>query len=141
MDFLNNMNQFIAAAQIPFKHIGENGEGELYVYSRKKGSSEKDVLKAYLHLDMENLGIVDVYVTLSDKKNVSTNFCVEDVAILDFLEANMDLLTKKLQEDGYNVSTSVSNLEDNEGFDYKKEVIMPQLPVNEIKRFRFDVKA
>ena len=141
MEFLNSMNQFMAAVQVPIKNIGEHGEGELYVYRRNKQKcGEDDTVKAFLHLDMEHLGALDIYVTLKGS-SVATNFKVEDESVLDFLEANMEQLTKKLSEDGYNVSVSVSEKEDGAGFDFEKEVIAPVLPVNDVRRFRFDMKA
>ena len=141
MEFLNSMNQFMAAVQVPIKNIGEHGEGELYVYRRNKQKcGEDDTVKAFLHLDMEHLGALDIYVTLKGS-SVATNFKVEDESVLDFLEANMEQLTKKLSEDGYNVSVSVSEKEDGAGFDFEKEVIAPALPVNDVRRFRFDMKA
>ena len=141
MEFLNSMNLFMAAVQVPIKNIGEHGEGELYVYRRNKQKcGEDDTVKAFLHLDMEHLGALDIYVTLKGS-SVATNFRVEDESVLDFLEANMEQLTKKLSEDGYNVSVSVSEKEDGAGFDFEKEVIAPALPVNDVRRFRFDMKA
>lgn len=141
MEFLNSMNQFMAAVQVPIKNIGEHGEGELYVYRRNKQKcGEDDTVKAFLHLDMEHLGALDIYVTLKGS-SVATNFRVEDESVLDFLEANMEQLTKKLSEDGYNVSVSVSEKEDGADFDFEKEVIAPALPVNDVRRFRFDMKA
>lgn len=141
MEFLNSMNQFMAAVQVPIKNIGEHGEGELYVYRRNKQKcGEDDTVKAFLHLDMEHLGALDIYVTLKGS-SVATNFKVEDESVLDFLETNMEQLTKKLSEDGYNVSVSVSEKEDGAGFDFEKEVIAPALPVSDVRRFRFDMKA
>lgn len=140
MEFLNNMNQFMAAVQIPLRHIGEHGEGELYVYSKKRAKQEDDTVKAFLHLDMEHLGALDIYVTLKGS-NVTTNFKVEDESVLEFLESNMGLLTKQLNDDGYNVAVNVSEGDDGGGFDFVKEVLAPELPVSEVKRFRFDVKA
>lgn len=141
MEFLNSMNQFMAAVQVPIKNIGEHGEGELYVYRRNKQKcGEDDTVKAFLHLDMEHLGALDIYVTLKGS-SVATNFRVEDESVLDFLEANMEQLTKKLSDDGYNVSVSVSEKEDGAGFDFEKEVIAPVLPVSDVRRFRFDMKA
>ena len=72
---------------------------------------------------------------------MSTNFKVEDENVLDFLEANMEQLTKKLNDDGYNVSVNISEKEDGAGFDFTREVLAPALPVNDVKRFRFDMKA
>lgn len=141
MEFLNSMNQFMAAVQVPIKNIGEHGEGELYVYRRNKQKcGEDDTVKAFLHLDMEHLGALDIYVTLKGS-SVATNFKVEDESVLDFLEANMEQLTKKLGEDRYNVSASVSRTDDGAGFDFEKEVIAPVLPVSDVRRFRFDMKA
>ena len=141
MEFLNSMNQFMAAVQVPIKNIGEHGEGELYVYRRNKQKcGEDDTVKAFLHLDMEHLGALDIYVTLKGS-SVATNFKVEDEGVLDFLEANMEQLTKKLGEDGYNVSASVSKTDDGAGFNFEKEVIAPVLPVSDVRRFRFDMKA
>ena len=141
MEFLNSMNQFMAAVQVPIKNIGEHGEGELYVYRRNKQKcGEDDTVKAFLHLDMEHLGALDIYVTLKGS-GVATNFKVEDESVLDFLETNMEQLTKKLAEDGYNVTASISKTDDSAGFDFEKEVIAPVLPVSDVRRFRFDMKA
>lgn len=141
MEFLNSMNQFMAAVQVPIKNIGEHGEGELYVYRRNKQKcGENDTVKAFLHLDMEHLGALDIYVTLKGS-SVATNFKVEDESVLDFLETNMEQLTKKLAEDGYNVTASISKTDDSAGFDFEKEVIAPVLPVSDVRRFRFDMKA
>lgn len=141
MEFLNSMNQFMAAVQVPIKNIGEHGEGELYVYRRNKQKcGEDDTVKAFLHLDMEHLGALDIYVTLKGS-SVATNFKVEDESVIDFLEANMEQLTKKLAEDGYNVNASISKTDDGAGFDFEKEVIAPVLPVSDVRRFRFDMKA
>ena len=141
MEFLNSMNQFMVAVQVPIKNIGEHGEGELYVYRRNKQKcGEDDTVKAFLHLDMEHLGALDIYVTLKGS-SVATNFKVEDESVLDFLETNMEQLTKKLAEDGYNVTASISKTDDSAGFDFEKEVIAPVLPVSDVRRFRFDMKA
>ena len=141
MEFLNSMNQFMAAVQVPIKNIGEHGEGELYVYRRNKQKcGEDDTVKAFLHLDMEHLGALDIYLTLKGS-SVATNFKVEDESVLDFLEANMEQLTKKLGEDGYNVTASISRTDDGAGFNFEREVIAPVLPVSDVRRFRFDMKA
>ena len=141
MEFLNSMNQFMAAVQVPIKNIGEHGDGELYVYRRNKQKcGEDDTVMAFLHLDMEHRGALDIYVTLKGS-SVATNFKVEDESVLDFLETNMEQLTKKLAEDGYNVTASISKTDDGVGFDFEKEVIAPVLPVSDVRRFRFDMKA
>ena len=49
---------------------------------------------------MKHLGPLDVYVALQDTK-VCTKFYVQDDTILDYLEANMDVLTERLRKRGY----------------------------------------
>lgn len=102
VDFLQQINQTYAYIQLPL-HLrqGEHKTGELFVYTNKKNLARKDgQVSALLHLNMEHLGPLDVYVTLKDTK-VSTKFYVQNDAILDYLEANMDVLTERLQKRGY----------------------------------------
>lgn len=102
VDFLQQINQTYAYIQLPL-HLrqGEHKTGELFVYTNKKNLARKDgQVSALLHLDMEHLGPLDVYVTLKDTK-VSTKFYVQNDTILDYLEANMDVLTERLQKRGY----------------------------------------
>ena len=102
VDFLQQINQTYAYIQLPL-HLrqGEHKTGELFVYTNKKNLAKKDgQVSALLHLDMEHLGPLDVYVALKDIK-VSTKFYVQNDAILDYLEANMDVLTERLQKRGY----------------------------------------
>lgn len=102
VDFLQQINQTYAYIQLPL-HLrqGEHKTGELFVYTNKKNLARKDGrVSALLHLDMEHLGPLDVYVALQDTK-VSTKFYVQNDAILDYLEANMEVLTQRLKQRGY----------------------------------------
>lgn len=102
IDFLQQINQTYAYIQLPL-HLkqGEHKTGELFVYTNKKNLARKDgQVSALLHLDMEHLGPLDVYVALQDTK-VSTKFYVQNEQILDYLEANMDVLTQRLKQRGY----------------------------------------
>ncbi|MBO4678548.1 MAG: flagellar hook-length control protein FliK [Lachnospiraceae bacterium] len=101
IDFMNALNNFIPYVQIPFR--GESGAraGELYVYrNRTSKSIEGDEVSAFLHLDMDYLGPTDVYVKMKGS-NVNTEFTLADEESLDFIEKNMDFLTKRLSDKGY----------------------------------------
>lgn len=102
VDFLQQINQTYAYIQLPL-HLrqGEHKTGELFVYTNKKNLAKRDgQVSALLHLDMEHLGPLDVYVAMQDVK-VSTKFYVQNDAILDYLESNMDVLTQRLKKRGY----------------------------------------
>lgn len=101
LDFMNQLNQMHAYIQLPLKMANQNAHGELYVFANKRNLSKQEGrVTALLHLDMEYLGNMDVYVALEDKK-VSTNFYLEKEEYLDFLEEHMDLLTARLNKRGY----------------------------------------
>lgn len=104
IDFMNALNNFIPYVQIPFR--GESGAraGELYVYrNRSQKGIEGDEVSAFLHLDMDHLGPTDVYVKMKGF-NVNTEFTLADESSLDFIEKNLDFLTKRLSDKGYSLS-------------------------------------
>ena len=140
IDFMNAINQMYTYVQLPLKMSGQNVNGELYVYSNKSGEkSENDELTAFLHFDMDNLGPVDISVKLKER-NVTTNWYLEDVKSLELIENNIDLLTKRLQDKGYNCEFGFEN----EG---KNQNIVDELLQadkggdGQLHRYSFDVRA
>lgn len=145
LDFMQQLNQFCNYVQFPLKLSNQEAHGELYVYSRKKNLARQEgPISALLHLDMQSLGSLDVYVTMEEQK-VNTNFYVADDSVLDFLEAHMELLTARLQKRGYTLNTRCSLREDTDkeqgamasflhpGMDVSKQ--------NVISRHAFDARA
>ncbi len=101
LDFMNQLNQLHAYVQLPIKLSDREAKGELYVFTNKRSLAKQDgKVTALLHLDMEYLGKMDVYVALEESK-VSTQFYMEKEEHLDFLNAHMDLLTSRLNKRGY----------------------------------------
>lgn len=107
VDFLNQVNQMYAYVQIPLRLRQGDTNGELYVYTNKKNlASREGKVSALLHLDMEHIGPLDVYVSMESSK-VHTKFYVQDEEMLDFLGAHMDILTDRLKERGYDCACSM----------------------------------
>lgn len=108
VNFMNQLNQMAAYVQLPVRMAQENAHGELYVYTKKKNLLNKDgPVSAFLHLDMDNLGPMDVYVAMQ-KNKVNTNFYFNDESALDLIEKNIGILDARLQNKGYNMSTTVT---------------------------------
>lgn len=104
IDFMNQLNQMFAYVQLPLKMANQNAHGDLYVYRNKKQAGSDDgSVSAILHLDMDNLGPLDVYVKLKDN-NVKTNFYVADESVIDLIEDNIDILSARLEKRGYQMS-------------------------------------
>ncbi|WP_027215673.1 flagellar hook-length control protein FliK [Butyrivibrio fibrisolvens] len=112
IDFMNQLNQMYAYVQLPLKMSGNDAHGDLYVYSNKKHMASDDgSVSALLHLDMNNLGPLDVYVRMTDMK-VSTNFYMADESCIDLIMEHIDELTARLNKRGYQMSYQVLPSED-----------------------------
>lgn len=144
VNFLNQMNQMYAYIQLPFKLSESNAHGELYVYSNKRNLAQNDgEVSALLHLDMEHLGPVDVYVQMKEE-NVSTRFYLQDDEMLDFINDHIHILTERLKKRGYQMTCQmiVKDAVDEEG----KNVVFQEL-LNEnsnrpaLVNYSFDVRA
>lgn len=107
LDFLHQLSQTMQYVQLPLRMAGQETTGDLYVYSNKKGLTKEDSISAFLHLDMEHLGPVDVYVAMQNRK-VNTHFYLQDDAMIDFIQAHIHLLNERLEQKGYQMQTEVS---------------------------------
>lgn len=144
VDFLNQLNQLVPYVQLPLKMNGQSATGDLYVFADKKSLAEKtENITASLHLDMQYLGHVDVFVMLNNSK-VSTEFKVQDEATLDFLMNHIDILNERLQKRGYDMKAEIKIAP---GPGSVKTDLFPE-PVDEsmekdkmIETLRFDVRA
>ena len=97
IDFMNDLNKNMTFFQMPLKFSDSEGNGDLYVFTNKKAlANNPDEVSAMLHLDMPNLGPVDIYVKLNHT-NVSTNFILETEELLDFVYAHIDELNERLE--------------------------------------------
>ena len=143
VQFLNQMNQMYAYIQLPLKLAESNAHGELYVYSNKKHlAGNEGEVTALLHLDMEHLGPVDVYVRMKES-NVSTNFYIADEEMLDFLYEHMDMLTERLAKRGYQMSYHLTVKGEQEGTENStfRELLQENSNIPTLVNYSFDVRC
>ncbi|MEE1037948.1 MAG: hypothetical protein U0K95_02185 [Eubacterium sp.] len=113
LEFMNELNQVFQYVQLPLKFSENQAHGELYVYTNKKRLTQKEgTLTAFLHLDMEHIGPVNVHISLEEQKNkVTTRFEVTP-DLLTFLSPYMGELERRLSKLGYQVKSSLSPLQE-----------------------------
>jgi len=139
IDFMNQLNQMYAYVQLPLKMSEGNAHGDLYVYANKKGLAYKDGnVSALLHLDMENLGPVDVYVAMQNQK-VNTHFYLPDEEMLDFIEKHIYILDERLEKKGYAMNTVMSVK--GEEKTAVEEIIDNGKNMTTLSHYSFDVRA
>ena len=112
IDFMNQINHMYTYVQLPLKMQNGDKNGELYVFTNKRNLARKEgEISALLHLNMEHLGPLDVYVKMQNGK-VSTDFMVADEETLDFLQGHMQTLMDRLHKRGYDISCNMKVMEE-----------------------------
>lgn len=113
VEFINQMNQMFNYVQLPLKFGDSQAHGDLYVYTNKRNIARKDgMLTAFLHLDMDNLGPLDVSIVLqTEKMQITTKFYLDEDSI-KLVGEHMDGLVARLEKKGYKCKSMV--LEKNE---------------------------
>ena len=141
LDFMNHLNQMFQYIQLPLQMTGQNVHGDLYVYQNKhKKLSEDGSVSAVLHLDMENLGPVDVFVKLKDTK-VTTNFYVMDDDVLTLINDNMYILNERLEKRGYTMQVTLKLHDDIDGQDAAVDEMLSVERTPIISTTSFDARA
>lgn len=150
LQFLNTLSQYHSYAELPMRLTGQKTTGDLYVYSNKKKGkvSENDSISCLLHLDLENLGAMNVRIELN-QNSVSTKFYLEDEESGKLISKNLDELDKAILKQGFHPESEVvktSKKEKDEPFSSGKynlvrDFIPSELSKKNFTRYTFDVRA
>lgn len=143
VNFMNHLNQLYTYIQIPLNMNGKGTHGELYVYTDKKNLARNEgTVSALLHLDMEYLGPVDVYVVLQNQ-NVTTNFCLATDELLDFIQEHIYILDEHLAKRGYSLNCQMTKRNDSteEKFNVIEEIAKEDPDKVVLSQYAFDVRA
>lgn len=143
IDFMNQINHLFTYIQLPLKMAGNQAHGDLYVYTNKKSLAKRDGnVTALLHLDMEHLGPVDVFVSMQQTK-VTTNFTLRDDAALDLIAEHIHILDKRLEERGYSMKANfhLKDEEVPEETNIMQEILAQSKNISVLSRTSFDMRA
>ncbi len=102
VEFINQINQMLNYVQLPLKLGNSQAHGDLYVYTNKKHMARGDgMLTAFLHLDMDYLGSLDVSIALQTQKGqITTKFYLDEDSIA-LVEEHIGELSARLEKKGY----------------------------------------
>ncbi len=143
IDFMQNLNNMFAYAQLPVKLDNNQMNSDLYVYMNKRNiKNTKEEVSALLHLDMDHLGATDVHVSLHGT-NVHTRFYVEDEISAKIIDEHMTMLEKAINENGFNLTNEVITREPTLATGPNmvvKELIGEDLEKS-VKRYSFDMRT
>lgn len=142
MNFMNELNNIEAYVQVPVKFSEGNKNGDLYVYNRRRNKKiNDDTLTAFLHLQLDYLGVTDINISLK-KNSVTAKFTLDDETSRNLVEDNLGELAERLEKIGYNVTIS-TELSEKKSQEFN--AILPITSNNEnavsIKRYIFDIRT
>ncbi len=139
LEFMNQLNRSYTYMQIPIQFSNEDAHSDLYVYTNKKNLKNYDGnLSVMLHLDMEVLGMTDVYLEMSPGKQVTAKFSMKNKESISIVEENMEKLIAALEEKGYKIKANVTKQEKEP--DFVEDFLEKDKVMTSMKRFSFDVR-
>lgn len=136
--FMNNINQMFQYVQIPFRQKDQVNQSELYVYSRKGSKSIEEGVNVLLHLDMEQLGPMDIFLELKNH-SVHSKFCLDTDSTIEFISLHIEILEKALERKGYQLQSEFIKRE--REIVPTEEFIKTESFTTELSRFNFDLRA
>ncbi len=139
LNFMNELNHMASYIQIPVKFTGQEATGELYVYNRNVKKTVEEGISAFLHFDLENLGVTDIRINLKDK-GLRIGFELGDEISVKLVEKHIDELLSRLKEKGYSVNCSVEHKDKTDNNSLEKIFEQDKKQVS-IKRYTFDIRT
>ncbi len=102
VNFINQLNNYSSYVQLPLSIFNQNTTGELYML--KKGPKSKKLdpsnMTVLISLDSNNIGRIDTLLSI-DKRNISTNFRLENSEVFPVLKEHHKQLYNSLIEKGF----------------------------------------
>lgn len=139
IDFMKTLNQIFTYVQLPVRLSNQNVHSELFVYTKKnKLMQDNHNIRVLLHLDMEQLGPLDVHLDLQGK-HVAAKFYAEQSDSISIISQNLLLLEDALNKKGYSLASEVLKRE--KEVDIVKDFIAPEQLELGMKRYTFDIRA
>lgn len=139
LDFMKLLNHFFSYIQLPTKLQEKFTRADLYVYTRKKNlKQQQNPIRVLLHLDMDNLGALDVQVSLKNR-DVTSIFHTGNDKVGKLISTNFSLLEEALGSLGYTSTNQIAKLE--KKVDIVNDFIAPESARHAISRYSFDLRA
>ena len=139
LGFMKDLNETFTYLQLPVQLKDQDVHSDLYVFTRKNAhQGTKDGLNVLLHLDMQNLGPINVNIHMYHNV-VQANFYLEDETAGELVLNHLNSLTSSLQNKGYSFHAEVKD--SYEKPDFSKDFIDQSSQDNYVQRYTFDIRT
>lgn len=138
LHFMKDLNQLFTYLQLPVQMENQDIHSELYVFTNKKALKMKKELSVLLHLDMPNLGALNIHVTM-EHNIVNAKFYPEEKAAKAILTDNVTSLGEALKKKGYLFHYEVMDAYRKP--DFVQDFIEQNAEESSSVRYSFDIRA
>jgi hypothetical protein len=139
LEFLKNLNEVFTCLQLPVRFKEQDIHSDLYVFTKKDAlKGRKESLNVLLHLDMPNLGPLNVHLHL-DHNQVTAGFFPEESSAGRLISRYLPDLTEALQKKGYGFHAKVETAYVKP--DFTKDFIEQNSVEHNITRYTFDIRT
>ncbi len=138
LQFMKDLNQMFTYLQLPIQLKDQDIHSELYVFTDKKALKTKKNLSVLLHLDLPNLGALNIHITM-EHNQVYAKFYTETKEAKALLTDNVTSLTDALKKKGYAFRGEV--MDAYEKPDFVKDFIEQNAEESSPTRYSFDIRA
>lgn len=138
LQFMRDLNELFHYIQLPLRLTANDTHADLYVFNRKRKShNDSDQLNVLIHLDMKNLGPMDIHMTMKNKQ-IHAVFYMEK-ASEQIISSHLHELINILSNKGYKfqAKTKISTGKP----DFIKDILEQDLPNQSTYRYSFDIRA
>jgi flagellar hook-length control protein FliK len=140
LQFMKDLNQVFTFLPLPVRLKDREAHADLYVFTRKKALNDKrENLSVLLHLDMENLGSLNVHIQMNPNNKIQADFYLEDSEAGRLIKENLPSLTAGLQKKGYSIQAEVKASYKKP--DFSRDFIEQSMPDHDIRRYTFDIRT
>ncbi|HPU62757.1 MAG TPA: flagellar hook-length control protein FliK [Mobilitalea sp.] len=138
LQFMRDLNDLFLYLQLPLRLAGQDAHGDLYVFTRKnKAYCNNEQLNVLLHLDMANLGPVDIHMTMKERQ-INAVFYLENLSE-QLISAHLHELTETLIQLGYQIQAKTKVSESKP--DFITDILQKDASVQNVSRYSFDIRA
>ncbi len=136
--FMQDLNGLYTYLQLPVQLRNQDVHSELYVFTKKKAMQNKEELSVLLHLDMTNLGSMNIHIRMNHN-NIQAKFFIEDDDAQSLVSEYMPSLTDALTKKGYNFHSEVN--QSYKKLDFSKDFIEDNISEGDVRRYSFDIRT
>lgn len=138
LQFMRDLNDLFLYLQLPLRLTDQDVHADLYVFSRKnKKHLDNEQLSILLHLDMANLGPMDVHMTI--QKRIINMVIYLEKSSQELISQHLNELQDKILQKGYQllVKTKVSDKKP----DFITDILQDDTLNQGLYRYSFDIRA